>query len=127
MKSQDVAMDVAALLRARNPLLWVVTREEARVEKYLFEAAASAGYLAQTWDIAAGFTGIDGKPLSTYSNGEGDPDAALTTIGEKKGNRGVWIMRDFPAWITGPNGALTLRRLKNLARNLLRHRRARSR
>lgn len=30
----------AALLRARNPLLWIVTREKARVESYLFEAAA---------------------------------------------------------------------------------------
>jgi hypothetical protein len=33
-RSQLVAADVAALLRARNPLIWVVTREEARVERY---------------------------------------------------------------------------------------------
>jgi hypothetical protein len=44
-KSQEVAADVAALLRARNPLLWIVTREEARVERYLIEAAGAAGYL----------------------------------------------------------------------------------
>lgn len=31
-KSQEVAADVASLLRARNPLIWIVTREEARVE-----------------------------------------------------------------------------------------------
>ena len=35
-RSQVIAADVAALLRARNPLLWVVTREEGRVEGYLF-------------------------------------------------------------------------------------------
>jgi hypothetical protein len=118
MKSQDVAKDVAALLRARNPFLWVVTGEEARVEKYLFEAAASAGYLAQTWDIAAGFADMAGNPVDKNNKAEGDPDAALTYIGERKGSRGVWILRDFSAWITGPTGALTLRRLKNLTRNL---------
>ena len=31
-KSQEVANDVAALVRSRNPLLWIVTREEARVD-----------------------------------------------------------------------------------------------
>jgi MoxR-like ATPase len=118
MKSQEMAQDVVALLRARNPLLWVVTREEARVEKYLFEAAASAGYLAQTWDIAAGFATIGGKPLRSYENGEGDPDGSLTFIGEQSGSRGVWIMRDLPTWINGPTGPITLRRLRNLAQSL---------
>jgi MoxR-like ATPase len=118
MKSQEMAQDVTALLRARNPLLWVVTREEARVEKYLFEAAAAAGYLAQTWDIAAGFATIGGKPLTSYDNKEGDPDGALTFIGDKSGERGVYIMRDLPTWLKEPVGSITLRRLRNLARSL---------
>ena len=33
-RSQGIAADVAGQLRAWNPLLWVVTREEARVERY---------------------------------------------------------------------------------------------
>lgn len=115
MKSQAVAKDVTALLRARNPLLWIVTREEARVEKYLFEAAADANYLASTWDIAAGFTSIDGKP---FGSANGDPDGALSYIGERRAQRGVWIMRDLPVWISGPTGPVTLRRLRNLARQL---------
>ena len=53
-KSQEIAADVTALLRARNPLLWVVTREEARAERHLIEAAAAAGYKARTWDVAQG-------------------------------------------------------------------------
>ena len=51
-KGQQVAADVSALLRARNPLLWIVTREEARVEGFIFEAAAAAGYPAHFWDVA---------------------------------------------------------------------------
>ena len=44
-KSQAVAADVAALLRARNGLLWIVTKEEQRAEKYLALAAGAAGYI----------------------------------------------------------------------------------
>lgn len=118
MKSQDVATDVTALLRARNPLLWVVTREEARVEKYLFEAAADASYLARTWDIAFGFANLDGSQVDQYDNKEENPDAALTYISERKGERSVWIMRDMPFWLAPPTGAVTNRRLRNLARQL---------
>lgn len=114
-KSQAVAADVAALLRARNPLLWVVTREEQRVERYLFEAAASAGYLARTWDVAAGVANIDGSPERSI-DGATDPEAALDAIKERSGERSVWIMRDLPVWLAPPIGATTLRRLRNLAR-----------
>lgn len=58
--ASTVAADITALLRARNPLLWIVTREEARAEQYLFEAAAAAGYRARTWDVAAGVREMDG-------------------------------------------------------------------
>jgi AAA+ superfamily predicted ATPase len=114
-QSQRVAQNVTALLRARNPLLWVVTREEARVEKYLFEAAAAAKFETRFWDIAAGITGLDGTVLSDA--GQGDPDAALDAI-RSNAERTVWIMRDLPVWLTPPVGAVTLRRLRNLAREL---------
>jgi len=61
MKSKTMAADVSALLRARNPLLWVVTREEARVERYLMEAAAAAGYVPWTWDVAQGCADMTGR------------------------------------------------------------------
>lgn len=53
-KQAAVAADIVALLRARNPLLWVVTREEARVERYLIEAAAAAAYTPRLWDVEIG-------------------------------------------------------------------------
>ncbi|HXJ72948.1 MAG TPA: hypothetical protein VNM37_08845, partial [Candidatus Dormibacteraeota bacterium] len=94
-RSQTIAADVAALLRARNPLLWVVTREEARVEALLFEAAASAGYIARTWDVSQGAATIDGKPANI---GEQDPGGMLAAIRARTqgAERGVWIMRDMP-------------------------------
>lgn len=123
-RSQIVSDDVHALLRARNPILWIVTREEQRVEKYIFEAAAAAGYPTRCWDIAQGVTGIDGKFITDKNGGRvsdyeylEDPDAALKKIAEAS-DRCVWIMRDLPIWISGPTGAAVLRRLRNLARFL---------
>ena len=124
-KSQEIATDVAALLRARNPIIWIVSKEEARVERYLVEASASAGYVARTWDVAQGPREIDGK-MVPY--GDGDPTGMLGAIDrlargeggyeQQKAQRNVWIMRDLPPWLGGPAGAATLRMLRNLARFL---------
>jgi hypothetical protein len=116
--SQEMAADVAALLRARNPLLWVVTREEARVEGYLMEAAASANYVPRTWDCGQGVADLAGKQMQL---GSIDPGDTLTTIRERARagvDRGVWIMRDLPPWLNGPIGMTTSRQLRNLARTL---------
>lgn len=118
-KSQAVAADVAALLRARNPLLWIVTREEARVEGHLISAAAAAGYVPRTWDVAQGVCDMGG---TVQPFGSQDPSETLAIIDNRArgvvGERGLWIMRDFPAWVTGLNMATTCRQLRNLARYL---------
>ena len=116
---QRTAQDVSALLRARTPLLWIVTKEEARVETLLFEAAASAGYLARIWDVAQGARAIGGQPIS--SNTE-DPGAMLQFIANQAAStqpgRSFWIMRDLDAWLRPLIGIATLRQLRNLARLL---------
>lgn len=119
-KSQEVAADAAALLRARNPLLWVVTREEARVEGYLVQAAASAGYAALTWDVAQGVAEV--SPGREPDAALKDPGAVLDAIREaatdgKRGRR-LWVMRDLPPWLTGSAAVATLRQLRNLVRLL---------
>src|ERR1700756_1448979 len=100
-KSQAVAADVSALLRARNPLLWIVTREEARAEGYLMEAAAAAGYIPHTWDVGQGVADIAGKEEKDV--GGVDPGDTLKEIKDRARRennrpleRGAWIMRDLP-------------------------------
>lgn len=119
-RSQEVAADVAALTRARNPLIWVVTREEARVEGYLMQAAGSAGYIPRTWDVAGGTRDMQGTRIATI--GGTDPGAMLEAIRERAttgtGDRGAWIMRDLAPWLTPPIGMTTQRQLRNLARLL---------
>ena len=118
-RSQEIASDVNALLRARNPLLWIVTREEARVESHLIEAAAAASYIPRTWDTAAGVCRLDG---SRETFGSPDISDTMTTIAARSqsvgADRGVWIMRDAPVWLEGMPGAKPLRQLRNLARSL---------
>jgi len=118
-KSQNEAANVAALLRARNSVIWINTKEEARVERYLVEAAAAAGYMARTWDVAQGVCEMDGKIAPLASN---EPAEVLAAINEAANSsrpmRCVWIMRDLPVWLNGPMGATVLRQLRNLARSL---------
>jgi SpoVK/Ycf46/Vps4 family AAA+-type ATPase len=119
-RGQIIAADVSALLRSRNPLIWVVTREEARVEALLFEAAAAAGYVPRTWDTAQGFLDISGKQANDMRDTQ-SIDAALSMIGaraEAGRERGVWILRDLPEWLEGTIGISTKRQLRNLSRSL---------
>lgn len=119
-KGQEVAADVTALLRARTPLLWVVTKEEGRVEQYLIKAAGKAGYVTRTWDVADGIRQITGAPVDS-SNLRTDPGEALTYIKQcanEKKDRCVWIMRDLHEWVNGPVGPITRRQLRNLAKEL---------
>lgn len=117
LSSQDMAADVAALLRSRNPLIWIISREEARVESYLFEAAASAGYTARVWDVGQGVTDMAGRPLSNM--GSQDPGDTINYIAGRArtgSERGVWIMRDLPPWLVGSVGMTTCRQLRNAVR-----------
>lgn len=120
-RSQTVAADIVALLRARHALLWVVTREERRVEGYLFEAAIAASYMPRTWDVGQGVCDINGRPEQGFDQRQRSPDEMLTTILNRSDSneRGVWIMRDLPVWIApGLSGATVQRQLRNLARYL---------
>jgi MoxR-like ATPase len=122
-RSQKVAADIAALLRARNPLLWVVTREEARAEQYVCEAALQAGYVPRTWDVAAGVCGLDGQTITNI--GSTDIGATLETIkaraavtNRQVAERGVWVLRDATVWLKDLVGAQPCRALRNLCRTL---------
>lgn len=117
-KADQQAADVTALLRARNSLLWIVSREEARVEGYLMEAAAAAGYACRGWDVAAGATDMGGKKLTIGSNDPGDMLQAIQQRATEGRERCVWIMRDLPPWLAGSIGMTTCRMLRNVTRML---------
>lgn len=105
------AADIAALLRARNPLVWLVTREEARAERILIDAASSAGYSPVWWDCANGLTEVDGRALDRSAT---DPAQALAAVRDSADRR-VWVMRDLAPWLRDPT---VVRALRSLCRTL---------
>lgn len=105
------AADIAALLRARNPLIWCVTREEARAERIIVDAAAAAGYAPMWWDCSAGITNLDNAAIDPRA---ADPGVALATIRDST-KRQAWIMRDLHAWLRDPT---VTRALRSLCRQL---------
>lgn len=110
-KGSAAAADVAALLRARNPLLCIATREEARVERLLMESAQAANYAPVFWDCASGITDYAGKAIDQSCT---DPAQVLATIRDSS-KRQVWILRDLSPWLKDPT---VCRALRTLARQL---------
>lgn len=110
-KSEQVNADVAALLKARNTLLWVSTREETRVERALVEASASAGYEPVYWDCVQGLTAPDGSVIDDL---QPDTIGKLFPVIQRDTSRRVYILRDIHKWFDGA----TLRALRNLAKSL---------
>lgn len=112
MQASKTNADITALLRARNTLLWVMTREEARVENALIESAAAAKYEVRFWDCATGLTDSTGKTIRMDGQA-GDPQAVLNHIRDKK-DRAVYILRDLHKWFD----PTVLRSVRSLARSL---------
>lgn len=109
-RSQVVDEDVSALLRARCTLLWIVSREEVRVERALVDAAAKAGYETAFWDCATGHTDSKGEVVDANLK---DPQAMLDAIGKAR-DRKVYVMRDLHKWFD----PMVLRGVRSLARSL---------
>lgn len=109
---QKAAADVTALLRARNALLWIVTREEERAERLLCDASAAAGYEPRLWDCATGISDLAGRAVDASVT---DPDQVLGAIRSDAARR-VWILRDFAdRWLDDPT---VKRGLRSLVRTL---------
>ena len=108
-RAERVNQDITSLLRARNTLLWVVTREEVRVERAIVEAAAAARYTTLLWDCATGLSEASGRRRTD----NGDPGAILAQIRDSK-ERAVYVLRDMHKWLD----PVTLRGLRSRAREL---------
>ncbi|MBM4063702.1 MAG: AAA family ATPase [Planctomycetes bacterium] len=91
-------------------MLWIVSREEVRVERALIEAAAAARYPVKCWDCAAGITSSSGTTLDANMR---DPSQVLAAI-QASDERTVWLLRDLHKWLD----PVVLRSMRNAARSL---------
>ena len=94
------AADVASLLRARNPLIWITTKEEARAERLLLEAAQAAKYVPLFWDCATGVSDYAGEPKEG-GNRCTDPAQVISNIRDSD-------LEAAPAVSAAPSPSLSL-------------------
>ena len=81
-KSEQTNADITALLKSRHSLLWIVSREETRVERALIEAAAAADLASRL--SSSGVVVSARRNLLRFSphlyNGEADIDRAVEAL-----------------------------------------------
>jgi ATP-dependent 26S proteasome regulatory subunit len=107
-----IDQEIGALIKARNTLLWITSREEMRVERGLLEAAAIAKTNVRFWDCATGLSDASNKPVNANLK---DPVAMLETIRDTARDVPcLYVLRDMHAW----RDPVTVRMLRTLQREL---------
>jgi ATP-dependent 26S proteasome regulatory subunit len=108
--SRNVDQELETLIRARYPLLYIVSWEEKRVEDALRAISAARGKRTYVWSITQGLVA---SPTAT-DNQTRLPMAALNTI-DASNESAVFILKDFHAFITDVE---IIRRLRDLTHSL---------
>lgn len=113
------ADELELLIRARYPVLYVVSWEEARVEQHLLQIAARRNKQMFAWSITGGMRRIGGAVNPPRARGLADPIEALDQIIESK-EPAIYLLQDFHALIR-PNvqcNIPNIRKLREVARAL---------
>ena len=95
------------LVRARYPLLQLISWEEERAERLLRQLAERLGKEVHTWSAAAGLSGPVGEPDAATR----DPKIALERLASL-GPRALFIFRDLHPYFSEP---VVIRRLRELS------------
>jgi SpoVK/Ycf46/Vps4 family AAA+-type ATPase len=104
------AAEIEDLIRAKYPLLYIVSPEEKRVEKVIREIGLRRGRKFITWSITEGFIGSADDNFTDSK----DPLRALEEI-LKYENQAFFVLRDYHPFLKDPT---IVRRLRDLAREL---------
>jgi SpoVK/Ycf46/Vps4 family AAA+-type ATPase len=110
------AQEIEILIRARYPVIYVVTWEENRVEEVLAQIAKRREKKLFGWSVARGiqqYGTVNQKPDVKTA----DPNVALDHVADSMENA-IYIFRDLHPFLTAPQpqcNAATIRRVRELA------------
>jgi ATP-dependent 26S proteasome regulatory subunit len=116
--SAQQEMDI--LIRARYPIIYVVTWEEERVERCLREIAAARNKNLFVWTITQGIvkSGADTQQTKSGAGNTSDPLAALDAVVHQV-EPAVYLFKDFHRFTEDDRCNLTvIRRLRDVAHHL---------
>src|SRR5216110_223540 len=94
------------LIRARYPIVYVVSWEERRVEDALRTISRERGKKLSIWTVTQGFAGSSGQRDNTTR----DPLAALDYVINSQ-DQAIYLLKDFHSFISDFN---VTRRLRDL-------------
>ncbi len=104
--------ELDTLIRARYPLVYLVSSEEQRLEAVLVELARGHGKAILAWSVTRGFRRLDGERLAPEDGKESlrEPAAALARI-EKLPDPSLVVLEDFHPFLSDPAVVRGLREL----------------
>ncbi len=114
------AQELEVLIRARYPVIYVVSWEEERVERCLAEIAEKRGKKLLVWTITQGIvkSGAEPQRSKAGSNSTSDPIAALDTVIEQV-EPAIYLFKDFHPFTKDDRCNLSvLRRLRDVGHHL---------
>jgi SpoVK/Ycf46/Vps4 family AAA+-type ATPase len=106
--AQSFIKEVDTLIRARYPLLYLVTWEEQRVEALLGDVARTQGKDLLEWSRTRGLNRLSGRPQRI--EGTEEPDKALEAIAQLT-EPSLVVLKDFHRCLEDPRIVRTLREL----------------
>src|SRR5512143_1133532 len=104
--------ELDVLVRARYPLVYLVTSEEQRLEAILAELAETHGKALLGWSVAKGFRREGGSKTAAGLDGAKEPLAALAAI-EKLSEPSLVVLKDFHPYLQDPAVVRALRELSH--------------
>lgn len=106
----EIIKEIDVLIRARYPILYIVSYEEERVEGVLADVAQRRQKLVYTWSIASGFAqrGLQGKPSAS-----GDPLQPLDQLKEVR-DPALFIFKDYHPYLSDHSVVRKLREVASL-------------
>ncbi|HUY32847.1 MAG TPA: AAA family ATPase [Pirellulales bacterium] len=114
------AQELETLIRARYPIIYVVSWEEERVERCLADIAQRRGKKLFVWTITQGIVKSGAEPQRTKagSNNTSDPIAALDSVIDQV-EPAIYLFKDFHRFTKDERCNLTvLRRLRDVGYHL---------
>jgi AAA+ superfamily predicted ATPase len=115
----DVRAEIGRYLRARVPLILLLSVEEQRVLQLLEQVRAERDPSADmiTWDLSAGFASLSGRSLTEAARPNDALDKIDTLVKAEPRRRDLYVLKDFHVfWDRDPQ---VRRNLRNLAQRLV--------
>jgi ATP-dependent 26S proteasome regulatory subunit len=102
--------ELDTLIRARYPLLYLVSWEEQRLDSILEELAGAHGKAFHVWSITGGLRRVAGAHAAAPLDGSRDPGDALRAIGALS-DPSLVVLKDFHPFLNDPVVVRSLREL----------------